>query len=75
MNKINSASVLGLRLSERTNQFLLHTLEQLIVDNTRARDAEAKVMNAHIHQWRYGTAYGQDLFRHTARNLDTWQQP
>ena len=36
LNKINSASVLGLRLSERTNQFLLHTLEQLIVDNTRA---------------------------------------
>ena len=75
LNKINGAAVLGLRLSERTNQFLLHTLEQLLVDNTRTRNTEAKLMNAHIHQWRYGRDYGDDLFDSTAQTLDAWRQP
>jgi len=30
-------------------------------------------MNATIYQWRYGQAYGQDLFRNTASDLDTWR--
>ena len=30
-------------------------------------------MNATIHQWRYGQAYGDDLFRNTAANIDTWR--
>ena len=30
-------------------------------------------MNATIHQWRYGPAYGADLFRHTAANLNSWR--
>ena len=75
LNKINGAAVLGLRLGERTNQFLLHTLEQLLVDTTRTRNTEAKLMNAHIHQWRYGTQVGDDLFRTTAQRLDAWRQP
>lgn len=75
LNKINGAAVLGLRLGERTNQFLLHTLEQLLVDTTRTRNTEAKLMNAHIHQWRYGREVGDDLFRSTAQRLDAWRQP
>ena len=38
-----------------------------------SRDSEVKVMNATIHQWRYGTAYGTDLFRNTAANLNSWR--
>ena len=75
LNKINSADVLGLRIGETTSQFLMHILEQLLVQNIRNRDAEAEAMNAHLFQWRYGTAYGQDLFSRTATNLDTWRQP
>ena len=60
-------------LAEQTNQFLADTLEQLIVDNTRKRDAEAVLMNATIYQWRYGLAYGQDLFRNTAADIDSWR--
>ena len=75
LNKINSTSVLGLRLADQTNQFLLNTLEQLIVDNTRKRGTEAALMDATIYQWRYGQAYGADLFRNTASNLDTWRMP
>jgi hypothetical protein len=73
LNKINSASVFGLRLSEQTNQFLADAIEQLLVDNTRKRETEATVMNATIAQWRYGQAYGADLFRNTAADLDGWR--
>ena len=70
LNKINAASVLGLRIGAQSNQFLMDTLEQLLVENKRKRDTEAKAMNATIHQWRYGAGYGADLFRNTAANLD-----
>jgi hypothetical protein len=73
LEKINAASAIGLRLEEQTNQFQLTTLEQLIVDNTRRRDAEARLMNATIYQWRFGSAYGQDLFRNTAANVNGWR--
>lgn len=75
LNKINGANVLGLRIAERNGQFLLATLEQLLVENKRKRDAEAQLMNAHIYQWRYGREYAADLFRNTARALDDWRQP
>ena len=75
LNKINGAAVLGLRIAETTSQFQLHTLEQLLVENKRKRDAEAELMNAHIYQWRYGTGVATDLFRNTARALDDWRQP
>jgi hypothetical protein len=73
LEKINAASAIGLRLEEQTNQFQLTTLEQLMVDNTRRRDAEARLMNATIHQWRYGTTYGADLYRNTAANVNAWR--
>jgi len=73
LEKIDSALAIELRLSEQTNQFQLSALEQSLVDNKRKRDAEATLMNATIHQWRYGKAYGDDLFRHTATTIDTWR--
>ena len=73
LEKIGSALAIELRLSEQTNQFQLSTLEQSIVDNKRKRDAEATLMNATIRQWRYGKAYGDDLFRNTAANIDNWR--
>ena len=75
LNKINAASVLGLRISETSSQLQLHILEQLLVQNKRSRDAEGQIMNAHLLQWRYGTAYGHDLFSRTASTLDHWRQP
>ena len=73
LNKINTASVLGLRIGEQGNQFLLDTLEQLLVENKRKRDSEVKAMNATIYQWRYGQSYGADLFRNTAAAMDGWR--
>jgi hypothetical protein len=73
LEKIDSALAIELRLGEQTNQFQLSALEQSIVDNKRKRDAEATLMNATIHQWRYGKAYGDDMFSRTAANIDNWR--
>jgi hypothetical protein len=75
LNKINGATVLALRLNETASQLQLHILEQLLVGNKRSRDAEAEMMDAHLFQWRYGAAYGRDLFSRTAASLDSWRQP
>jgi hypothetical protein len=75
LNKITGASVLGLRIAERSTQFLAQTVEQLILENMRKRDTEAQLMNAHVFQWNYGSRYGADLFSHTAKGLDSWRQP
>jgi hypothetical protein len=73
LEKIGSALAIELRLSAQTNQFQLSALEQAILDNTRKRDTEAAVMNATLRQWRYGQAYGEDLFSRTAENIDGWR--
>jgi hypothetical protein len=73
LEKINAAEALALRVGEQANQFELSTLEQQIMESKRERDTEAAVMNATIYQWRYGQAYGDDLFHNTASNLDAWR--
>ncbi len=75
LNKINGATVLALRLDETAMQLQLHVLEQLLVENKRTRDADGRLMNAQLFQWRYGQSYGRDLFSHTASALDSWRQP
>jgi hypothetical protein len=73
LEKMGAAAAMQLRESQQTNQFLLSTLEQQLVESKRTRDAEARLMNATIYQWRYGQPYGADLFRNTAAALDTWR--
>jgi hypothetical protein len=75
LNKIDGAAVLALRLHETAGELQMHILEQLLVQNKRSRDAEAELMDAHLFQWRYGAAYGRDLFSHTATALDSWRVP
>lgn len=75
LNKINGASVLGLRIASETHQSLVGVVEQLVVSNKRQRDTEAKLMDAQLHQWRFGRAYGEDLASRTAAALDNWRQP
>jgi hypothetical protein len=75
LNKINAASVLGLRIAEQGTQFMAHTVEQLLIENLRKREAEAELMNAHSYQWQYGARYGAEIFDKTAERLDGWRQP
>jgi hypothetical protein len=72
LNKINAATVLALRVNAQNHEVLGDTLEQLVVENKRRRDAETRVMNATINQWRYGQSYGQDMFSRTAADVDSW---
>ena len=48
LNKINAASVAGLRMTRDTNRALLSVLEQQIVRSKRERDAQASEINAQI---------------------------
>ena len=73
LEKITAANAIQLRQSQQTNQFLLSALEQQLVESKRKRDAEVRLINATIYQWRYGQSYGADLFHNTASNLDAWQ--
>jgi hypothetical protein len=73
LNKINTTNVLGLRVAAQNQEFLGDTLEQLIVDNKRKRDAETRFMNAVVNQWRYGPSYGADLYSKTAANIQRWK--
>src|ERR1043166_675400 len=73
LEKLTAANPIQLRESQQTNQFLLSALEQQLVESKRKRDAEARLMNATIYQWRYGQPYGADLFRNTATALDAWR--
>lgn len=73
LNKINASGVLGIRVALQSHELLGDTLEQLIVDNKRKRDAEARAMNATIYQWRYGPAYGADMFQNTAAHVNNWR--
>ncbi|MEO7888849.1 MAG: hypothetical protein ABIW19_02500 [Vicinamibacterales bacterium] len=73
LQKIGSALAIQLRLGEQTNQFQMSALEQSILETTRTRETETLLMNATIRQWRYGRAYGDDLFSRTAERVDTWR--
>ena len=84
LNKINGANVLALRISEATNQLQMHTLEQLLIQNKRARDAEAHPMNARLFHWRLGAEYARALFANrgwprlmapTLTGESLWRQP
>lgn len=73
LEKINAALAIDVRLNLINNQFAVSALEQAVVATTRQRDTEAGLMNATIHQWRYGQAYGEDLFSRTAAAIDGWR--
>jgi hypothetical protein len=48
LNKINAASLVGLRNGQDTNQLLVTLAEQEVIDSKRKRDAEASAINEHI---------------------------
>ena len=74
LEKINAALAIDLRLSEQTNQFQLSARSSSSSSTTSASATpRRRLMNATIHQWRYGQAYGEDLFSHTAADIDGWR--
>lgn len=48
LNKINAASVIGLKNTQDTNQLLVGLAEEQIIQAKRERDAEARAINNHV---------------------------
>ena len=54
LNKINAASIAGLRSARDTNTLLVNSLEQQLVSSKRQREAEVAEINANIARLQYG---------------------
>ena len=50
-------------------------VEQLLVDNKRARDTETAVMNMQLQRLRHGPIAGTSLVAGAANDLRSWKQP
>ena len=75
LDKISGAGLLRARQQQARIQFLNGMVEQLLVDNKRARDTEAAVMNMQLERLKYGRAAGASVVAGAANELRTWKQP
>jgi hypothetical protein len=75
VGKISGAHLLETRQKQARLQFLTGVLEQLLLDNKRARDAEVAVMNMQLQRLSAGRIPGTAITRGAADDLRGWRQP
>jgi hypothetical protein len=75
LDKISGAVLIGARQRQARAQLLAAVVEQLLVENKRARDSEAAAMNMQLITWRDGRAANEAFVAGTADALRTWRQP
>jgi hypothetical protein len=75
LDKISGASLIGGRQRQARAQLLAGIVEQLLVDNKRARDAEASAMNMQLVAWRDARRINDAFAAGTGDALRTWRQP
>jgi hypothetical protein len=75
LDKLSGGVLIGARQRQARIQFLAGIVEQLLVDNKRARDTEAAIMNMQVERLRYGRAAGPSLVVGAANDLRAWKQP
>ena len=75
LDKLSGAVLLETRNRDARMQFLTAIVEQLLVDNKRARDTDAAVMNMQLGRLRDGHAAGTALVDGAAADLRSWKQP
>jgi hypothetical protein len=75
VDKISAAVLLETRNRQARMQFLTAIVEQLLVDNKRARDAETAAMNMQLGRLRDGRTAGLGLLAGAGDDLRTWKQP
>ncbi|MBI3494278.1 MAG: hypothetical protein HY047_21225 [Acidobacteria bacterium] len=75
VDKISAAVLLETRNRQARTQFLTAIVEQLLVDNKRARDAEAATMNMQLGRLRDGRPAGLSLLAGAGNDLRAWKQP
>ena len=75
LDKVNGAVLIGTRQRQARIRLLGGVVEQLLVENKRARDTEATTSNMQLAAWRDAAA-ANDAFRAgTGDALRTWRQP
>jgi hypothetical protein len=75
LDKLSGAVLLETRNRDARMQFLTAIVEQLLVDNKRARDTEAAGMNMQLGRLRDGRAAATSLVTGAADDLRSWKQP
>src|SRR6266850_1218278 len=76
LDKISGAALVETRQKQARLQLLTAIVEQLLVDNKRARDTEAAVLNMRLQQLRgAGNDEGGRFMTGAAEDLRTWRQP
>lgn len=77
LDKISGAALLEARQKQARLQYLSALVEQLVVDNKRARDTEAALLNMQTRRL-LGTDWGEDgggMLTGASTDLRTWRQP
>jgi hypothetical protein len=76
LDKISAATLIGIRQKQSRLHFLTGIVEHLLVDNKRARDTEAAVLNMQLGRLRGSGDEGSKAFLAGVGNdLRTWRQP
>lgn len=75
LDKISGAVLIGARQREARGQLLTGVVEQLLMENKRARDADASAMNMQLVTWRDRAAANEAMVAGTGDALRTWRQP
>jgi hypothetical protein len=76
LDKISGAVLIGTRQKQARLQFLTAIVEQLLIDNKRARDTEAAALNMQLQRLRAGDDEGAaGLLTGAANDLRSWRQP
>ena len=77
VDKISGAALLEARQKQGRLQYLIAIVEQLVVDNKRARDTETALLKMQLHRLRNFNS-GEDgggMLTDAATDLRTWRQP
>jgi hypothetical protein len=75
LDKISAAVLIETRQKQSRLQFLTALVEQLAVDNKRARDTEAAVMNMQLGRLREDRGEGWGFLTGAGDDLRRWRQP
>lgn len=75
LDKISGAGLIGARQRQARIQLLDGVVEQLLMENKRARDSETAAMNMQLVAWRDRTAANQAFVAGSGDALRTWRQP
>lgn len=75
LDKVSGGLLIGTRQRQERLEYLTAVAEQLLVDNKRARDTEAAVMNMQLGRLRAHREHADDLVGGSESDLRTWRQP